>query len=212
MTRFPRPGRAYLAGAPLLVAHRGGSRLAPENTLEAFERALAWWDADMLELDVRASRDGEVVVIHDATVDRTTDGTGAVADLSWTELQDLDAGYRFLDPDGQPSFRGRGVRVPRFEDVLTAFPAARLNVEAKEPGVAAGLVEIVRRHGAQERVLVAAEFERSRRDARGYEVRGGPAVTTSWASSSRIAFRVVDPTRRARMSCRCRSRGRACAS
>jgi len=61
----PRPGRTYLAGAPMLVAHRGGAALAPENTLEAFESAVRDWDADMLELDVRLTGDEHVVVIHD---------------------------------------------------------------------------------------------------------------------------------------------------
>jgi glycerophosphoryl diester phosphodiesterase len=166
--RSPRPGRTYLAGPPLLVAHRGGARLAPENTLEAFRRAAEWWRADMLEMDVRATRDGEVVVIHDATVDRTTDGTGPVAAFTYDQLARLDAGYQYRDSAGRPSFRGTGVRIPRFEDVLEAFPGARLNVELKEPEAARGLVETVRRHGAEHRVLIAAEFERSRRSVRGY--------------------------------------------
>jgi len=166
--RRARPGRSYLAGAPLLVAHRGGAGLAPENTVEAFRRAVEGWRADMLELDVRLTLDGEVVVIHDATVDRTTDGSGPVAFLTLEELQGLDAGARFRDPSGRASFRGRGVVVPRFEDVLLAFPRMRLNVEAKEAPVAAPLVEIVRRHGAEERVLVAAEHESNRRAVRGY--------------------------------------------
>jgi glycerophosphoryl diester phosphodiesterase len=123
----------------------------------------------MLEMDVRATRDGEVVVIHDATVDRTTDGTGAVAALTYQELSRLDAGYRFRDPEGRASFRGEGVRIPRFEEVLVELPSARLNVEVKEPEAAAGLVEIIRRHGAEQRVLVAGEYERSRRAARGYQ-------------------------------------------
>jgi glycerophosphoryl diester phosphodiesterase len=164
----PRPGRAYLAGAPLLVAHRGGSRVAPENTLEAFRRAVEVWGADMLEMDVRRTRDGEVVVIHDALVDRTTDGSGPVASFTLDELRRLDAGFRFVDPVGAASFRGRGVCIPRFEDVLTAFPRTRINVEAKEPEVAEALVAIILRHGAQDRVLLAAEFERSRRPVRGY--------------------------------------------
>lgn len=164
----PRPGHAYLAGAPLLVAHRGGSGLAPENTVPAFERALSWWGADMLELDVRRTADGEVVVIHDATVDRTTDGSGPVSSFRYAELERLDAGCRFLDPEGRASFRGMGVVVPRLETVLTAFPTARLNVEAKEPEVAAPLVSLLRRHGAMDRVLVAAEHERFRDGARGY--------------------------------------------
>jgi glycerophosphoryl diester phosphodiesterase len=150
------------------VAHRGGSRLAPENTLEAFRDAVERWEADMLEMDVRLTRDGEVVVIHDDTVDRTTDGAGAVSSFTLEELQRLDAGHRFVDPLGDPSFRGRGVKVPRFEDVLLALPHARMNVEAKEPQVAGPLVEIVRRHGAEARVLVAAEHERCRDAVRGY--------------------------------------------
>ena len=167
---FPssRPGRTYLAGAPLLVAHRGGSRLAPENTLEAFRSALELWEADILEMDVHLTRDGEVVVIHDATVDRTTDGTGAVASLSLAQIRAMDAGARFLDLAGAPTFRGRGVTVPRFEDVLLAFPAARLNVEVKEARAAGPLVDIIRRHGAESRVLVAAEYEKRRASARGY--------------------------------------------
>ncbi len=163
-----RPGCPYVAGAPLLVAHRGGSGIAPENTLTAFRSAVQEWGADMLEMDVRLTRDGEVVVIHDATVDRTTDGTGPVASFTYPELQQLDAGARFVDPEGKASFAGTGVKVPRFEDVLTALPNTRLNVEAKEPQVADRLVAVIRRHGAERRVLVAAEFERTRRSVRGY--------------------------------------------
>ncbi|HSG09877.1 MAG TPA: glycerophosphodiester phosphodiesterase [Longimicrobiales bacterium] len=166
--RSCRPGHTYLAGAPLFVAHRGGSKVAPENTMEAFRRAVRVWEVDMLEMDVRLTRDGEVVVIHDATVDRTTDGTGTVASRSMRELLELDAGARFRDADGAPVFQGRGVRVPRFEDVLVAFPDVRINVEAKERQAAAPLVDIIRRHRAESRVLVAAEFEKARADVRGY--------------------------------------------
>jgi glycerophosphoryl diester phosphodiesterase len=131
----------------------------------------------MLEMDVRSTRDGQVVVIHDETVDRTTDGTGRVRDLTFLELQELDAGFRFRDPQGKPSFRGAGVRIPRFEEVLESCPDVRLNVEAKDRHSASGLVETILRHGAQDRVLVAAEWERNRRAARGYP---GP-----WGASRR---------------------------
>lgn len=163
-----RPGRPYLAGAPLLVAHRGGAKLAPENTLVAFRSAVEEWGADMLELDVRLSKDGEVMVIHDATVDRTTDGSGRVADFTREELQTLDAGYAFADVAGEHSFRGRGVTIPTLEDLLDACPTVWLNVEAKEAQVARPLVELVRRRGETHRVLVAAEHESNRADARGY--------------------------------------------
>lgn len=156
MTRRSRPGQGYLAGAPLLFAHRGGSKLAPENTIEAFRGAVDVWGADILETDVRLTRDGEIVVIHDPTVDRTTNGTGAVADLTWSEVSELDAGYHFLDLNGAPSFRGKGVRIPRFIDLLNAFPGMRLNVDAKAREAAPALVELLRSRGEEHRVLLAA--------------------------------------------------------
>ena len=136
--------------------------------MPAFRAAVDQWGADMLELDVRLSRDGVVVIIHDETVDRTSDGTGAVGSFSFRELQELDAGYRFVDPHGVSSYRGKGVRFPRVEELLEAFPRMRLNIETKEPDVARPLVEAIRRHGAEDRVLVAAEFERCRRSVRAY--------------------------------------------
>jgi len=172
-----RPGHPYFAGSPLLIAHRGGAGLAPENTLAAFENAVFQWGADMLEMDVRSTRDGEVVVIHDETVDRTTDGTGRVEGFTLRELQNLDAGYRFQDPGGIHSFRGGGVTIPRFEDVLVGLPGIRMNVEAKDSTSAPGLVDIILRQGAQDRVLVAAEWERNREAAVGYP---GP-----WGASRR---------------------------
>lgn len=175
---FPRrPGRPYLAGAPMLVAHRGGAKLAPENTLAAFGPAVSDWGADMLEMDVRLTADGHVVVIHDATVDRTTDGTGPVAELTLEEVRALDAGYRFEDVNGSHAWRGRGVTVPTFEEVLEACPGVWINVEAKDRRVARPLVDIVLRRGAQHRVLLAAEEEANRDEVRGYS---GP-----WGASRR---------------------------
>ena len=180
MAKRRRPGHAYFAGAPLLMAHRGGSLLAPENTMAAFRNAVDRYDADVLEMDVRLTRDGRVVVIHDATVDRTTDGTGPVSQATWAQLAELDAGHRFRDLQGNHAFRGTGVRVPLFEEVLDAFPHTRLNVESKAAEAAGPLVELIRAFDAEHRVLVAAEFERTRRGARGYD---GP-----WgASRSQVA-------------------------
>ena len=163
-----RPGRTYLSGAPMLVAHRGGAKLAPENTMAAFRRAVEWWGADMLEVDVRLTRDGHLVVIHDDRLDRTTEAQGPVGTRTLEQIRALDAGYWFEDPEGVRSFRGTGVVVPTLAEVLTAFPDTRINVEAKEAQAAGPLVELIRRHDAEHRVLVAAEFERWRRDARGY--------------------------------------------
>lgn len=164
-----RPGHRYLAGAPLLIAHRGGSHLAPENTLLAFRRALDWWRADLLETDVQPTRDGDCVVIHDDTVDRTTDGRGRVADLTVAEIQQLDAGYRFT-PDGGAThpFRGRGVRISTLREVLAALPHARVNVEIKDGRAQQAVQRTIRELGAEHRVLIAAGETKNRSLFRGY--------------------------------------------
>jgi glycerophosphoryl diester phosphodiesterase len=177
LLRRPRPGRPYLAGRPQFVAHRGGARLAPENTLVAFESAVSDWGVDMLELDVRLSADGHVMVIHDETVDRTTDGSGFVSRMALSELRELDAGHRFVDLHGGASFRGRGVRIPTLEEVLEACPGVWINVEAKERSVARPLVELIQRRGEAHRVLVTAEHEGNRRGITDYP---GP-----WGASRR---------------------------
>lgn len=108
----------------LVIAHRGASGSAPENTLAAFRKAREI-GADMIELDVHLSRDGEVMVIHDDAVDHRTNGTGRVADLARTELQQLDAGSWFA-----PEFAGEPI--PALEDVLTlARGRMGVNVEIK---------------------------------------------------------------------------------
>jgi glycerophosphoryl diester phosphodiesterase len=170
-SREHRPGSAYLAGAPLLIAHRGGASLAPENTLLAFERALAWWQADILELDVQPTRDGEAVVLHDATLERTTDGRGRVADHDLDEIRGLDAGFRFT-PDGGRSypFRGRGVGVPTLAEVLERFPGARVNIEIKDGRTQGRVWECIRDAAALDRVLVAAGTARDRARLKGYPV------------------------------------------
>lgn len=164
-----RPGHPYLAGAPLLIAHRGGSRLAPENTLAAFRRAVDWWRADVLELDVHATRDGEAVVIHDATLERTTDGSGPVAQKSLAELRGLDAGFRFT-PDGGRTFpfRGRGVRIPILREVLGAFPTVRVNVEIKDGAVQGAVRREIDAADAHVRVLIAAGRRRDRAEFADY--------------------------------------------
>src|ERR671916_458700 len=113
---------------PVNLAHRGASALAPENTIEAFRLAVEA-GAGGLELDVHVTRDGHIVVIHDATVDRTTNGTGAVSEMTLEELRRLDAGHNF-SPDGGPTrpYRGRGVRVPTLGEVLREFPGVAVNI------------------------------------------------------------------------------------
>lgn len=147
-----------LAGAPLLIAHRGGSGLKPENTLPAFLDADALWRADMIELDVRATSDGHCVVHHDPVVDRTTNGTGPVASMTLAELQSLDAGYRFT-PDGGKTFpfRGQGFRVPTIDEVFAALPSMRFTVEVKIATAQMPLFTAIAKYQATERVVAAGE-------------------------------------------------------
>lgn len=168
--KSPRPGAPYLAGAPLLIAHRGGSALAPENTLLAFERALAWWGADVLELDVQPTSDGEIVVFHDATLDRTTDGTGPVAAQSLAAIRQLDAGFRFTSDGVDFPFRDRGIRVSTLTEVLEAFPGVRVNIEIKDGRAQERVWESIRETAAMDRVLIAAGSTRNRARLVGYPV------------------------------------------
>lgn len=151
-----------LRGGPLLIGHRGAAGLAPENTMPSFREAVERWAVDMVELDVRASADGRCVVIHDATVDRTTDGTGPVAEMTLAELQQLDAGYRFRDADAGHPFRGRGITIPTLEQVLTTFPDTRFTIEIKAGAAQEDMFRTIRSLGAEDRVIPAGIRRRDR--------------------------------------------------
>ncbi|MGO9830019.1 MAG: glycerophosphodiester phosphodiesterase [Myxococcaceae bacterium] len=146
----------------LHISHRGGAALAPENTRAAFDAAVERWHTDVLELDVHLTRDGALVVSHDATLERCTNGTGRIAEATLAELQQLDAGYRFT-PDGGKTFpfRGQGVRLPSLHEVLRAYPGLPLNLELKAdtPGAAEALAREVRGMGAGPRVCLGSELD-----------------------------------------------------
>lgn len=113
-----------------VIAHGGAQGHAPGNTLPAFALALEQ-GADTLEMDLQLTADGEIVVIHDGIVDRTTDGTGAVVDLTLAELRQFDAGYGFEDVDGGTPYRGQGVTIPTLTEVFETFPETPMIVELK---------------------------------------------------------------------------------
>jgi glycerophosphoryl diester phosphodiesterase len=143
----------------LHISHRGGSGVAPENTLVAFRQAVERYRTQVLELDVHLTHDGELVVAHDPTVDRCTDGAGALASMKFADVARLDAGFRF-SPDGQAfPFRGKGARIPRLLEVLRAFQDVRLNIEVKpgSPGTAQAFAELIRAEKAVNRVCVGSE-------------------------------------------------------
>lgn len=131
----------------LVVAHRGNRAQAPENTMEAFQQAVDL-GSDALELDVRMSRDGVAMVIHDATVDRTTEAAGAVAGFSRSELGQLNAAARFG--------AGRTARIPLLDEVLETHRQIPIVIEVKEMAAAEPTRVIVRRHGAAGRVIVGS--------------------------------------------------------
>jgi glycerophosphoryl diester phosphodiesterase len=143
---------------PVSIAHRGCAGEAPENTIPAFERALAQ-GAGVLESDIQLTRDGVPVLIHDATVDRVTDGSGNVADFSVEALRRFDAGYRF-SPDGGQShpYRNRGVRIPSLEEAFRRFPATRFNLDVKAAGfpLIDATLELVAKHRREPITLLTA--------------------------------------------------------
>src|SRR5215207_5091471 len=140
-----------------VIAHRGASGQAPENTLPAFELAVQQ-GADAFELDVRLTRDGAPVVVHDATLERTTDLTGPVRARTLAELRMADAGHWFTaDARRSYPFRGRGVRIPTLAEVLWSFPAIPVLVEVKEPDVQEAVRRALTEEQATERCVVAAE-------------------------------------------------------
>lgn len=138
-----------------VIAHRGNRAHAPENTLPAFERALRV-RPDAFEFDVRLSSDGVAMVIHDATVSRTTNGTGAVASMTYAELQRLDAGWSFRSADGEHAFRGQGVTIPTLDDVLSLVGNMPVIIEVKEVRAVAETKRLIEAHGLEERVLVGS--------------------------------------------------------
>lgn len=151
------------AEQPLVIAHRGGKGLWPENSLFAFERASAL-GVDMLEMDLHLSSDGELVVIHDSTLDRTTNGEGPVAARSLAQLQALDAGYRWSADGGQSHpYRGQGVRIPTFTEVLERFPSIAKVIEIKVPdvGMEAQLCDTLTAHQQRDKVIVGSFYDRS---------------------------------------------------
>lgn len=144
---------------PRLFGHRGDSADFPENTLEAFAAAIAA-GIRYLELDVRATADGQVVVIHDESLLRTCGVNQAVSNLNLAQLQAYDAGATFTADGGKTyPHRGRGIRVPTLAEVFETFPEALFNIEIKQetPAMEEAVLKIIRRTGRSGQVLLAAE-------------------------------------------------------
>ncbi|MFQ5683815.1 MAG: glycerophosphodiester phosphodiesterase [Candidatus Binatia bacterium] len=144
---------------PRVFGHRGAMGEAPENTLPSFQRALED-GAQYIELDVRSSKEGEVVIMHDSTLKRTTNSRGYVRRQSLKELKALDAGYYFTTAGGIGyPYRGQKARIPTLEEFFLTFPGAKAIIEIKQhrPPIVQKVIEIICRLGKEEQVLLATE-------------------------------------------------------
>ena len=127
------PESQYYVGVtrPLVIAHQGGDGLWAGNTMYAFDKAVEI-GADVLEMDAHITKDGENILIHDESVDRTTDGTGLIEELTLAEIQQLDAAYKWTNDEGQTfPFRGQGIQVPTLNGLFEKYPDMRYLIEIK---------------------------------------------------------------------------------
>jgi len=139
------------------IAHRGGRRIRPEHTIMAYDKALED-GADILELDVHETSDGVLVVMHDATVDRTTDCTGAIKEMTFEELRQCDAGYALRDENGDYPYAGMGLVVPTMEEVFDRYPGTPFVIEIKQqtPPIVDHFVEVIREYGMTDAIIGSA--------------------------------------------------------
>jgi len=183
----PAPDHPYFNPAGFMViAHRGGRSLGPEHTLYTYQRA-AGLGVDVLEIDVHLTQDNHLAVIHDKTVDRTTNGSGTVESYQLVDLQKLDAGYRWSADQGNPfPLRGKGIKIPSLAEVFQAFPQMRLNIEIKDPKTAAitSLCRTIQNHSMSQKVMIASFDAGALKKFRSI----CPAVATSAGASEAIWF------------------------
>jgi glycerophosphoryl diester phosphodiesterase len=170
---------------PLVMAHRGGAGLWPENTMHSFERAVDL-GVDVLETEIQGTADNILVLMHDSTVDRTTNGSGPISSFTLEELKTLDAGYNWSADGGQTfPFRGSGITVPTLEELCTALPTVRINIDIKQekPSLVASLCKTIRTFDMVDKVMVASFSSKVLKAFR----RGCPEVTTS-AGTGEVAL------------------------
>ena len=156
--RSPVP---FLKGKkPLVMAHRGDSINIPENSLQAYQDAYDL-KVDVIETDLRITKDDNIIFFHDAKVDRTTNGKGSVKSLSLYQLKKLDQGYRFKgydDLEGSYPYRGKGLQIQSLEENLTRFPKVRFNLDIKDrdPKASEILAKQLKELDAEDRVMVGS--------------------------------------------------------
>ncbi len=155
---LPNPFFVKPGDAPLIVAHGGAKHMNPENTMLAFDYAVGA-DCDVLEMDVAITKDTVLVLIHDLTIDATSDGTGNVVDYTFDELQQFNFGYDFEALDGTYPYRNTQVKIPSLGELFIKYPNEYMIIEIKDLGangfLAAGqLSDLIRKHNMTEKVVV----------------------------------------------------------
>ena len=149
---------SFLEPMPRVIAHRGDSRNYPENTLPAFESAVRM-GIDVVETDIHLTKDGVLVIWHDPTLERNTDGSGRIEDHTLEELRRFDAGYTFTQDGGRTfPFRGKGVRICTLAEALEHCPGQRFNIDLKTkcPEIVDEFIKVIREHDAVDRVVGAS--------------------------------------------------------
>ena len=183
-------GNLFLSEWFLNIAHRGGKRVAPEETLPAYQDA-AETGVDVLEMDLHATSDGVVICMHDATVDRTTDGTGMIRDMTFDQLRELDAGYWFTTDGGQSyPYRGQGIMVPALEEVLETFGGFYFVTEIKQssPSIVDAVLDVFERTGTAEWVVIAAADDNVIEEVR----EKNPEIFTALAAGEMLTFATLE--------------------
>ncbi|WP_438864778.1 glycerophosphodiester phosphodiesterase [Neptunicella sp.] len=174
----------------LTIGHQGGYLLWPSNTLYAFQQA-SDLGVNMLEMDVHLSKDNHLIVMHDETVDRTTNGSGFIKQMNLAQIKALDAGYNWLEdaPGGELEFRGKGIQVPTLAEVFQQFPAKLMTIEIKQthPSIVQPLCQLIHQFSMQDKVIIGS-FHQSALD----EFRDQcPDVATSMASDETTLFVIL---------------------
>lgn len=183
---------------PLRFAHRGSRILWPENTWHGFDAAVEDLGYRYIETDVQMSRDGVVVVFHDDTLERTTNGVGKVADWDWEDLATLDAAYSFSPDEDVFPLRGAGVRIRRLDDTFDRYPDTYFNIDLKAKGAAWGVAEVVSRMVRHDTVMIGSfsdrKLARFRRITKGaVATSAGPRAAMSMYAASRLGKTVHRP-------------------
>jgi len=186
--------KAYFGGEhPIRFAHRGSRELWPENTWHAFDGAIEGLGYRYIETDVQVTADGVVVVFHDDTLERCTNGVGKISEWRWEDLAHLDAAYTFTHDGDSFPLRGTGIGVSRLDDTFARYPDAFFNIDLKADGTEWAVAEIVKKMEREDNVLIGGFSDR--RVARFRRITKG-RVATSAGPRDAVAMFVASRTGR----------------